>query len=276
MADMLSDFDGWMKLSELVQSALTLLALCATRVYALAMVFPPMGEQSLTGVIRNAVCLMIAFFIAWGQPLSVLEHQTVGLILVLVLKEAVLGVMLGFACSMVFWVAEAVGAVIDNQAGFNNVQQSNPTTGEQSTPIGNLLAQLAQASFWMLGGMTVLIDLLIHSYSWWPLWRLAPDWSTMLPTFMQAEVSRLASWTVVLAAPISLVLLLIDWGFGLLGKAAEKLEPNSLSRPVKGVLGLLMVALLASLFFHQARPVLSLLPIQQELEAWIKSAGVSR
>src|SRR6516225_9783520 len=60
MADMLSDFDGWMKLSELVQSALTLLALCATRVYALAMVFPPMGEQSLTGVIRNAVCLMIA------------------------------------------------------------------------------------------------------------------------------------------------------------------------------------------------------------------------
>ena len=61
------------------------------------------------------------------------------------LKEVALGLLIGFAASTVFWTAESVGALIDAQTGFNNVQMTNPLSGEQSTPISHLLSQLVIA-----------------------------------------------------------------------------------------------------------------------------------
>jgi type III secretion protein T len=194
----------------------------------------------------------------------------------LLLKEALLGVLLGFAASIVFWVAEGVGELIDNLSGFNSVQQNNPTSGQQSTPVGNLLSNLANACFWMLGGMTVLAGVVFESYRWWPLDRISPEWSGVLQSFLQVHLTQLMRSQIVLAAPLLLVLLLIDIGIGLLSKAADKLEPNSLGQPIKGAVALLMLALLVALFFQQARPMLTLTNLQGELGAWLRHASTPR
>jgi type III secretion protein T len=266
----------FVELGEAVKTLLGLMAVCCARMFGLALIFAPFGEDAIKGVVRNGMVLMMGFYIAWGQPLRVINDLDTFQLFLVIVKEGILGLMLGFACSVVFWVAEAVGALIDNQAGFNNVQQSNPMSGAESTPLGNVMGQLGHACFWMLGGITVLIGLLFESYQWWPLTRMTPDWSRILVEFTQSQVAQLMRMTLVLAAPAMLVLVLIDLGFGLIGKAAEKLEPNSLAQPIKGVVGMLMVALLIGLFFHEARPMLTLLHLQQEIGAWIKSAGVAR
>lgn len=263
-------------LGESVKALLTLIALCSARMYALALVFPPFGDDAIKGVTRNGLVLVIGLYIAWGQPLGVVKDLTTLQLLVLVLKEGMLGLMLGFACAVVFWVAEAVGALIDNQAGFNNVQQTNPMSGQESTPLGNVMGQLAHACFWMLGGIGVLIGLVFESFHWWPLSRVAPDWSAVLLQFTQHQLAALMRMTIVLAAPVMLVLLLIDIGLGLIGKTADKLEPNSLSQPIKGAVAMLMVALLVGVFFHEARPLLGLQHLQAEIDGWLKSAGVVR
>lgn len=263
-------------LGEAVKTMLTLIALCSARMYALALTFPPFGDDAVKGVVRNGLVLVVGAYIAWGQPLDVVKTLTTMQLFVLILKEGMLGLMLGFACAVVFWVAESVGSLIDNQAGFNNVQQTNPMSGQESTPLGNVMGQLAHACFWMLGGIGVLIGLLFESFQWWPLSRIAPDWSAVLLQFTQHHLASLMRMTIVLAAPTMLVLLLIDIGFGLIGKTAEKLEPNSLAQPVKGVVAMLMVALLVGVFFHEARPLLSLQHLQAEIDAWLKSAGTPR
>jgi type III secretion protein T len=276
MAEVYSRIDALVQYGVLLKSSFALLALCSVRLFALAIVFPPLGDQGLQGAVRTGLILMIGFFVSWGQPLALVENQSVGMLAVLAMKEGVLGVMLGFAASIVFWIAEAVGALIDNQAGFNNVQQSNPSTGQESTPTGNLLAQLAQASFWMLGGLAVLIDLLFHSYALWPIARVVPDWTAVVQVFLQSQLTHLMSATMTLAAPLVIILLLIDIGFGLIGKAAEKLEPNSLAQPVKGAVALLTLSLLVSLFFQQARPMLSLQHLKQEMSGWLSAASPKR
>jgi type III secretion protein T len=263
---------AFIELGESAKSMLALLALCTARLYVLAIIFPPMGDSGLQGTVRNAVCLCIGFFMAWGQPLHIVDGLTTLQFILLVLKEGVLGLMLGFACAIVFWVAEAVGALIDNQAGFNNVQQTNPASGSESTPIGNVMGQLSHACFWILGGMMVLVSLLFESYTWWPMNRMTPDWSQVLQHFVQTHLSRLMRTTITLAAPTLLVLLLIDLGFGLIGKTAEKLEPNNLAQPIKGAVALMMVALLVALFFQEARPMLALTHLHEEISAWLETA----
>jgi type III secretion protein T len=273
MGEYLAHATDLINFGESAKTMMALLALCCTRMFVLAQVFPPMGEGAVQGGIRNGLVLTIGLFIAWGQPLRVVENLTTLQFALMVLKEGAMGLVLGFASSVVFWVAESVGGLVDNQAGFNNVQQSNPASGQESTPIGNVLAQLSHACFWILGGMVCLIDLLIASYRWWPLTRMAPDWSGLLQGFVATQVSTLMSQTITLAGPVMLVLLLVDLGFGLIAKTAEKLEPNALAQPVKGAVAMLMVSVLVALFFQAARPMLTLHHLQQELADWLKAAN---
>jgi type III secretion protein T len=174
--------------------------------------------------------------------------------------------------STIFWIAEGVGMLIDNQAGFNNVQQTNPLSGQQSTPVGNLLAQLAISGFYMLGGMMVFVGLLFDSFQWWPLQGSMPDWLQLMERFLPGEVTSLAETTLKIAGPVLVTLVLIDLGIGLLGKAAEKLEPNSLGQPIKGATAMLMLVVLIAVFFSQVRPELSLKPLAARFERMAKSA----
>lgn len=50
-----------------------------------------------------------------------------------------------------------------------------------------------------------------------------------------------------------LVLILIDLAFGLVAKAADKLEPSSLSQPVRGAVALLMLVLLTGSLVEQVK-----------------------
>ncbi|MCW7540290.1 type III secretion system export apparatus subunit SctT [Aquabacterium sp. A7-Y] len=271
MHDLLSRPESIIQYGEALKSLMTLLALCSLRGYAAMLVMPPTSDQSLQGVVRNGLALMLGLFVAWGQPLHVVEGIGTPMLLALLAKEALLGLLLGFAVSVVFWVAEGVGALIDNQAGYNNAQQTNPLNGEQSTPVGNLVSQLAIAGFYLLGGMVVLVGLLFESFLWWPLDGLAPTWSDALETFLSAQLGRYMESVVKIAAPVLLVLVLIDLGFGIIGKTADKLEPNSLAQPVKGAVALLMLSLLVAMFFEQTRPALALKPLAQELAHWLKA-----
>lgn len=276
MREIFDSPEAYIALSINFKSGLALLALCTLRLYALAIVFPPLSDQGVQGVVRNAVCLTLGSYVAWGQPLSMVAGLTTIQLVALLLKEAVFGLLLGFAASTVFWVAEGVGQLIDNQAGYNNVQQTNPSSGQQSTPVGNLLAQLSHSCFWMLGGITVLTELLFESFRWWPLDRLTPDWSGILQAFLQVQMRAMMTQLITLAAPMLIVLLLIDLGFGVIGKTADKLEPNSLAQPVKGAVTLLMLSLLVALYFEQARPMLALTHLREQLPAWMNEAQTQR
>jgi type III secretion protein T len=253
-----------------IKGLLGVLALCTTRIYAAMLVLPATNDQLLHGQTRNAMALGFGLFVAWGQPPGLLEGLSVVQIVTIGLKEAFIGLLIGFAMSTIFWAAEGIGMLIDNQAGYNNVQQQNPLSGQQSTPVGNLLSQLAIVAFYMLGGMLVFVGLLLDSYQWWPLIGTLPDWPVLLERFLPAEIENYAETVLKIAGPVIVTLMLIDLGIGLLGKAAEKLEPNSLGQPIKGATSMLMLVLLVSVFFTQARPELSMRPAAKRIEQLAK------
>jgi type III secretion protein T len=267
--------DGAEVLYELALNAKALLALvavCTVRIYAAMLVLPATNDQLITGPVRNGMAISFGVFVAYGQPVDLAANLNVLQLMSMVLKEAMVGMLIGFAMSTIFWIAEGVGMLIDNQAGFNNVQQTNPLSGQQSTPVGNLLAQLAISGFYMLGGMMVFVGLLFDSFQWWPLQGSMPDWLQLMERFLPGEVTSLAETTLKIAGPVLVTLVLIDLGIGLLGKAAEKLEPNSLGQPIKGATAMLMLVVLIAVFFSQVRPELSLKPLAARFERMAKSA----
>ena len=276
MNEMFNTFAGVIGFGTTLQDGVMLLAVCLLRVYAVFLVLPATTDQVLQGPIRNGVCICLALFIAWGQPAGLVHGMDMVQLVATIAKEALIGVVLGFAASTVFWVAEGVGVLIDNQAGYNNVQQTNPLSGEQSTPIGNLLSQLAISGFYLLGGMLMLTGILFDSFHWWPIGSLSPAWSTILEDFVRVQTGHYLELMIKIAAPALLVLMLIDLGFGILSKTAEKLEPNNLAQPVKGAVAIALLSLLVAVFFDQVKPALSMQSLSAEMAKWARAAEVAK
>jgi type III secretion protein T len=268
MNDSLSSFLSVAELLPVLKNIALLVLACTVRIYAAFMILPPTSGQIFPVIARNGVCLCLGLYIAWGQPISMVSELSAARLVLMLGKELLLGLLIGFAGAVVFWVAEAVGTLIDNQAGYNNVQQTNPLSQEQSTPVGNLLGQLAIGGFYLLGGMTVLAGILFESYRWWPLVSMGPAWPNILESFVQIHTSRLLETAVKVAAPVLLALLIVELGIGLLNKSSPQIEATALALPIKAVVALAMLSLLVALFFDQARPALSLQLLAQELSQW--------
>lgn len=246
---------------------LIMLGLCSERLMVLMIIFPPTSDNVIQGRLRTAMALLWGAFAAYGQMQNGLMLKSALYLVGIGMKEALIGVGLGFAASTVFWAAESVGTYVDDLTGFNNIQMTNPSQGQQTSLTSALLSQFAIAAFWLLGGMMSLLGAIYQSYQWWPLDNLLPAGGAVIEAFVMHKTDSLMETVAKLATPMMLLLLLIDIGFGFTGKVSSKLNLSSLGQPVKGALTVLMLALLTGVFIDQVRGQLALTGIAAEAQS---------
>jgi type III secretion protein T len=251
-------FSALPQLGTLLVGYITLIGVCSLRLFIVMFIFPPTADGLLQGVVRNAVVVLFSAYVAYGQPVAFMQSLHGVMLLEVGLREALIGLVIGFAASVVFWVAEGAGTYIDDLTGYNNVQITNPTRQEQSTPTATLLGQIAAVAFWALGGMTFLLGTLYESYHWWPIVSAGPNVSNILESFVLTQTDTLMQTIAKLAAPMMFILLLVDFAFGFAAKSASKLDLMTLSQPVKGAVTVLMLALFVGIFVDQVRDQVTL------------------
>lgn len=263
------------EINDVFHSILFATLICSARLFAAFSIFQATAKQVLQGRVYSGVALVIGVFIAVGQQVDMFVQFNGVNFFVLALKEMFIGTLLGFMAATVFWTAEGVGAMIDNVAGYNNVQQQNPLSSNSSTPISSLLLQLCVTLFYVFGGFLFLLDAIFETYRWWPVQSMVPMPAVFLERFVIHQTDTLMTQIVKIASPVLVVMLLIDLGFGLIAKTAGKLEPNSLAQPIKSATALLVLLLSLSIFVQQLSVSLSLADLKQQLHIWanLKSAS---
>jgi type III secretion protein T len=220
------------------------------------MILPITAEGVLNNTSRMGIAAMLALYVALGRPAGELAALGSSVLMLVVIKEIAIGVALGFAMATVFWVIEFVGALIDNAAGYNSVQQMNPLTGEHATPVSTLLLQLSGAVFFAIGGAVFLVQAMFDSYQVWPVADVLPSAQGAYAVFIERQVGTMFGNTLKLAAPLLIIMMLVDVGMGLLSRSAEKLEPGNLAQPIKGILAVLIVLFMVGTVFDPLRQYL--------------------
>jgi len=241
------------QIHELILGYLTLLGVCSVRLFVVMFIFPPTADGVLQGVVRNGIVLLFSSYVAYGQPAAFAESLHGAVLIELGVREALIGLVIGFSASIVFWVAEGAGTYVDDLTGYNNVQITNPSRSEQATPTATLLGQVAIMAFWSLGGMMFLLGTLYESYHWWPIMSAGPNVSNIIESFVMRQTDSLMQSVAKLAVPMMFILLLVDFAFGFAAKSASKLDLMTLSQPVKGAVTVLMLALFVGIFVDQVR-----------------------
>ncbi|MFP3656711.1 flagellar biosynthetic protein FliR, partial [Burkholderia sp. SIMBA_052] len=78
---------------------MTVLGVCSVRLFVILYLFPPTADGILQGVVRNGIVMLFSSFIAYGQPASLFTSLSGTTLVVIGLREAGIGLLLGFAAS---------------------------------------------------------------------------------------------------------------------------------------------------------------------------------
>ena len=164
----------------------------------------------LTGQLRTTVvfaCYLVLHpAIVAGLPetqgLSLSTFALYGTILV---KETLIGMLLGYLSGMLFWTIQCAGFFIDNQRGASMAEGADPLSGEQTSPLGSFFFQSAVYLFFSTGAFLALLGVVYASYEIWPVTQLIPLSAFQdinLPLFFAGRVSWLLLMMLLLSGPI--------------------------------------------------------------------------
>lgn len=208
---------------------------------ALAML-PFFMRSSSTALLRAAVA---AAFVLPALPPMIAQVLAApvegGWLPFLMLKEGMIGLILGFAIAIPFWTVEALGFVIDNQRGATISGTINPLTGDEASSLVILLSQSYVVLFLALGGLTATVGIIYRSYSVWPVTALLPRFDPAFVAHMLGLLDSLVRTAIVLAAPVMIAMLLAELALALVSLFAPQMQVFFLAMPIKSGIALFIL-----------------------------------
>ena len=203
---------------------------------------PALTESMIPGVARRAATIGLAWiaipFVHANMPPGEPVWWMFG---VVALKEALLGALIGFFAAIPFWVAENVGNFIDNQRGATMGEVYSPLNGSQVSSTGIFFTQIVSTLFFVGGAIFLFLGALYESYNIWPVFTEGFTFSADAPLKLLTSLDGMLRTTVVIAAPVIIVMFLATIGLGLVNRTAPQLNVFFLSMPVKSALGIALL-----------------------------------
>ena len=212
---------------------------------------PALTDSMIPGVARRAAvlgfsCIAIPFVHAGMPP----GEPNVWMFAVAALKEALIGFVIGFFAAVPFWIAENVGNFIDNQRGATMGEVYSPLSGAQVSTTGIFFTQVVSTIFFTSGAILVFLCAIYKSYSLWPVFPEAAPGAAFpfgfafagdTPAQILGSLDGMLKTTVVISAPVIIVMFMATIGLGFVNRTAPQLNVFFLSMPVKSALGIAML-----------------------------------
>ena len=163
---------------------------------------------------------------------------------IMMMGEAVLGLVLGMAVNFLFMGIQAGGELLGFQMGFTMINIADPLTGNQTGATAFFLWMVSLLVFLGLDGHLYMIRGFVASFD------LVPPGQLFIGPTVLRQIMYLASQMFVLAlqiaAPVMVALFLVEVSLGLMARTSPQIPIMEFGFPIKiGVgfffLGLLMV-----------------------------------
>ncbi|MCL6586015.1 MAG: flagellar type III secretion system protein FliR [Anoxybacillus sp.] len=201
--------------------------------------------------IPNTHKIGLSFFLSWTMFLA-MKKEAIPLddtYVLLVGKEVLVGLCLGFFAYLMMAAIQIVGGLIDFQMGFAIANVIDPQTGAQSPLLGQYLYMFALLLLLALNGHHLLLDGVFYSYRFIPLHTIVPFGQEQFAHFALKTFSEMFIIAFQMSAPIVGSLFLVDVALGVVARTVPQLNIFVVGMPVKVIVGfLLMMVMMATLF----------------------------
>lgn len=201
---------------------------------------PYLGAGALPSRTARVLLVLVVLVGMWPVTADLQRPQGLPALALAAMTEAIIGTVLGLMLALPYHAFHAVGSIIDTQRGAGVGALLDPLTGVEATETANLLQMFSAVVFLVAGGLVPLMEAIHGSYTLVPMGgAFLPDPSS-LHGFMDIVFSAAAR----MAAPVLVLLFLVEVVLGVLSRFAQQLNAFSVSLALKSFL-----ALLAMLFY---------------------------
>ena len=150
---------------------------------------------------------------------------------ILLIKEMVVGLIIGFGVKIFFQIYPFVGSLLSMQGGISMSVVMDPTAGVQSTLIGRLYGLGLGTVFIISGGYHWLIHTLVESFTLIPIGK-----AVFGPNIVSGMVQTTAAYmelSLKLAIPIVGVIMIVDFAMGILARTVPQMNMFVIGIPIK-------------------------------------------
>lgn len=212
--------------------------LAMARLLPCMMLVPAFCFKYLKGPLRYAVVIAVALIPAPAISQSLSGQESLIVIAGLLLKEAVLGVLLGTLLYAPFWMFASVGALLDSQRGALSGGQLSPGLGPDATPLGEMFQETLIMLVIVSGGLSLITQVMWDSYLIWPPTAWMPVMTIEGLDLFLEQFNQTLLHMMLYAAPFIGLLLLIEAALAIIGLYAQQLNVSILAMPAKSVAGI--------------------------------------
>lgn len=230
-----------------------LLVLC--RITAFLVTVPVFSSRGIPIPFKIGLSVYMALIVFLG--LQVTETMSFDLMYLMeILKEVMIGLLMGFVAYLFFTIVQIAGSFVDLQMGFGIVNVIDPMTGAQSPILGNFNFIFAMLLFLAMDGHHHLIRGIMESFEQIPVTTnvFADIASGQLSTFMIHAFASAFYLAFQFAAPMIAALFLLDVALGMLARTSPQFNVFVVGIPIKIMMGLavllMMIPTLLFLFQH--------------------------
>jgi flagellar biosynthetic protein FliR len=219
------------------------LGLLLVRPAALLATAPPFGGSYTPAWVKIGMSLILAIFVA--PTVTVPGVASAAMLAVVAGRELMIGIALAMAVRVMLAGVELAGQLAGFQLGFAYAAAVDPQTGARNNLIATLYGNLALFSFLAINAHYLLLRAFAQSYASVPIGLGGVD--AGLGALIAQTLGAIFVVGVQLAAPIVIVLLIVELGLGLLTRAAPALNMMILGFPVRLLAGLIVLAATVSI-----------------------------
>lgn len=219
-----------------------------SRVGAMVMLLPAIGEMGVPARVRLVLALAIAFALTpqvQGNYPAIAPQSTVALV-IMIAQEVTAGVLVGAMARIIMSALQVAGYLIATQIGLAYAQTLDPTQNTQGAVLGNFMTLLGTTLIFMTNLHHLAIGAIAGSYEMLPPGGHLPtgDMAQLVITLVSSSFALGFQ----LAAPFLVFGFALYAGLGVLARLMPQLQVFFVAVPLNIVCGfLILVALLGSL-----------------------------
>ncbi|GBL04035.1 flagellar biosynthesis protein FliR [Glaciecola sp. KUL10] len=208
-----------------------------------------LSARTISVPVRTLLTVMLTLMIVpVVPPVPIDDLVNLGAFL-LVIKELLIGVAIGFISMMVLETFVLAGQIIAMQTGLGFASIVDPMNGVNVPAVGQFYLILATLIFWTVDGHLAMIQMIVMSFEAFPV---AESWFS--PTQLK-DIAHWGGWMFIMALTIALApivsLLIVNLAFGVMTKAAPQLNIFSLGFSIAQIMGLVIIYItLTNQTFH--------------------------
>lgn len=211
--------------------------LVLVRVTCFVYIAPFFSMSNTPRNVRIALSVFISLLLYQVIPRQEIEYQTVIGYAIVVMKEAVTGLLIGFGANLCTGIVSFAGHVADMEMGLSMASMMDPTTKQSTTISGIYYNYMVMLMLFISGMHRYLLKALAETYTLIPVNGAIFDTDALLGAMLQF----MADYIIIgfrICLPIFAIMVIMNAVLGVLAKVSPQLNMFAVGIQMKVLVGI--------------------------------------